>query len=63
MSKFWVDFSGYACVEAENTEDAEQKMWSAIHNAFDSKEIFDDVWDIDGIEERPDDIFSNAMIE
>lgn len=29
-------------------------MWEAIHNAFDGHAVFDDVWDIDGIEERAD---------
>lgn len=54
MKKFWVDFSGYACVEAENAEQADAIMWAAIHNAFNGREVFDDVWDIDGIEERVD---------
>lgn len=54
MKKYWIDFSGYACVEAENEEEAERKMWKAIHNAFDGKEMFDVVCNIDGIEERND---------
>lgn len=52
--KYWVDFSGYACIEADSPEQAEEKMWEAIHNAFDGCTVFDDVWDIDGIEERVD---------
>lgn len=52
--KYWVDFSGYACIEADSPEQAEEKMWEAIHNAFDERTVFDDVWDIDGIEERVD---------
>lgn len=50
--QYWVDFSGYACVEAENADEADAIMWAAIHQAFDGKTVFDDVWDIDGIEER-----------
>ena len=44
--KYWVDFSGYACIEADSHEQAEEKMWEAIHNAFDGRTVFDDVWDI-----------------
>lgn len=52
--QFWVDFSGYACVEAETKEEADEKMRNVIHKAFDGREVFDDVWDIDEIEERVD---------
>ena len=47
---YWVDFSGYACIEADSPEQAEEKMWEAIHNAFDGRTVFD----IDCIEERVD---------
>lgn len=60
--KYWVDFSGYCCVDAENEDEVEKKMWAAIDQAFDGKIIYDDVWDIDGIEEDTDgDLF--AVIE
>lgn len=51
--KYWIDFSGYVCVEAESAEDAERKFWQGF--VADVSEPFsDDVWDIDGIEERTD---------
>lgn len=51
--KFWIDFSGYLCVDAENEGDAEKKFWNLIHSRMDLTYPFsDDVWDIDGIEER-----------
>ena len=53
MKKYWVDFSGYLCVEAENEEEVERLFWEKF--VKDVKEPFsDDVWDIDGIEERPE---------
>lgn len=53
MKKFWIDFSGYLCVEAENEAEAEEKFWELIHNRMDLTSPFsDDVWDIDTIEER-----------
>lgn len=51
--KYWIDFSGYVCVEAESAEDAESKFWQKF--VPDASEPFsDDVWNIDGIEERVD---------
>jgi len=53
VKKYWVDFSGYLCVEAENEEEVERLFWEKF--VKDVKEPFsDDVWDIDGIEERPE---------
>jgi hypothetical protein len=54
MKKFYIDFSGYCTIKAENEEKAEQEMWEAIQKAFDGEIVYDDVWDIDGIEERRD---------
>ena len=49
--KFWIDFSGYVCVDAESKQDAEQKMWDAINRTLAFPTCFyDDVWDIDSIE-------------
>lgn len=51
--KFWIDFSGYVCVDAESKEDAEQKMWDAINRTLAFPTCFDDdVWKIDNIEEK-----------
>lgn len=54
MKEFWIDFSGYLKVEAENADEAERKFWHAVNtkcpfltwNGFS-----DDVWDLDAIEE------------
>ena len=51
MKEFWIDFSGYVKVKANNIDEAERKLWSA-KSPFRGVEGFsDDVWDIDGIEE------------
>ena len=56
MKKYWVDFSGYLCVNAENEDEAERKFWRFINEGIDLShgDLFDDVWDIDLIEERTD---------
>lgn len=49
--KFWIDFSGYVCVEAKSAEEAERLFWERF--VKDVAEPFsDDVWDIDGVEEK-----------
>lgn len=55
--KFWIDFSGYLCVKAESDGDAEKKFWHWVHECIDFSytDFSDDVWDIEGIEERVDD--------
>ena len=61
MKKFYIDFSGYVVVEAENADEAERKFWNAIHRhcPFDSCQDFrDDVWDLDATEEATDDIYN-----
>lgn len=53
--KYWVDFSGYVCVEAENEGDAERKSWNEFRGSVSISEPFSDyVWEIEGIEERTD---------
>lgn len=53
MKEFWIDFSGYVVVAAESAEEAEKKMWDAIHHTLTFPTAFsDDVWDIDGIKEK-----------
>lgn len=49
MKKFWIDFSGYCSIEAETREEAEEKFWQGLQTP--SKDAFDDVYDIEGIEE------------
>lgn len=50
MKEFYVDFSGYVKVRAENEEDAKRKFWKHFVNNC-SEPFSNDVWDIDGIEE------------
>lgn len=50
MKEFYIDFSGYVKVRAENDGDAERKFWRNFVNNC-SEPFSDDVWDIDGIEE------------
>ena len=61
MKKFWIDFSGYVVVEAENADEAERKFWHAIHTKcpFLAGDGFsDDVWNLDATEEVSDDIYN-----
>ncbi len=50
--KWYIDFSGYCMIEAETAEEAERKFWEGLQSP--SKEAFDDVWDIDGVEPAED---------
>ena len=51
MKEYWIDFSGYVKVEAENADEAERKFWNA-NSPFHVREGFsDDVWEIEAIEE------------
>lgn len=61
MKEFWIDFSGYLKVEAENADEAERKFWHAINTKcpFLARDGFsDDVWDLDATEEVSDDIYN-----
>ena len=54
MKKFWIDFSGYVTVEAENADEAERKFWHAINTQCGfcgRSEFSDEVWDIDATTE------------
>lgn len=50
MKEFYIDFTGYCCIRAENEEEAEAKFWEGLQTP--SKDAFDDVYDIEGISER-----------
>lgn len=50
MKEFYIDFTGYCCIEAENEEEAEAKFWEGLQ--IPSKYAFDDVYDIEAISER-----------
>lgn len=47
--KWFIDFSGYCSIEAETKEEAKQKFWDGLQKP--TAEAFDDVYDIDYIEE------------
>lgn len=52
MKEYWVDFSGYLRVKADNEGDAEEKFWHLVSDFNMNKENFaNDVWQIDCIEE------------
>lgn len=53
MKEYWLDFSGYMKVRAENETEAEQKFWDFINNyiQLSHTDFSDDVWDLDSIEE------------
>ena len=48
--EFYIDFSGYCTIKAKNKEEAENKFWRGLQKP--SKECYDDVYDIEGIEEK-----------
>ena len=54
MKEFWVNFSGYCKVKAENESEAEVKFWEWYNQIQDCADTSDDVVDIDGIEEAFD---------
>lgn len=60
MKEYWIDFSGYVKVEAENADEAERKFWGTINtnNPFLRCGFSEDVWDLDATEEVSDDIYN-----
>lgn len=40
--KFWIDFEGYCCIEAENKEKAIQEFW----NNYSNENLIDECLDI-----------------
>ena len=53
MKEFYIDFSGYCLVKAEDMEQAEETFWKTINglDAF-QHNPYNDVWEIDLITER-----------
>ena len=49
--KYYVDFSGYCIIEAENEDEAERLFWTGLRPPCEAGD--DDVYDIDCIEEVP----------
>ena len=61
MKEYWIDFSGYLKVEAENADEAERKFWNAVNTKcpFSARDGFsDDVLDLDSTEEVSDDLYN-----
>lgn len=56
--KWYIDFSGYCEIEASTREEAEKKFWEGLRSP--SSEAYNDVYDIDGIEEKGPDRFEAA---
>lgn len=48
--EFYIDFSGYCLIKAKSAKEAEEKFWKGLQ--VPSKETYDDVYDIDSIEEK-----------
>jgi hypothetical protein len=62
MKEYWIDFSGYVTVEAENANEAERKFWDAVHNKcpFLGRNGFsNNVWDIVDVTEEDVSIIDN----
>ena len=58
MKEFWIDFSGYLRVKAENADDAERKMLKLINEKFNLTEDFsNDVWNIEYVEEYEEGVY------
>lgn len=53
MKEYWIDFSGYMKIKAENENEVQKKFWDFVNVNCDLSytDCSDDVWDIDGIEE------------
>lgn len=51
MKTWYVDFSGYCEIEAENEFEAEEKFWNFINS---DKALPQNIYDFDGIEEKKD---------
>lgn len=51
MKEFYVDFSGYLTIKANDATEAENKFWQFVNELDFSGDISNDVWDIDYVEE------------
>ena len=49
MKEYYIDFSGYCKIKANSKEEAEKIFWDNLQ--VPSKETYDDVYDIECIEE------------
>lgn len=50
MKEFYIDFSGYCVIAASNEDEAIKKFWAGLQPP--SKDAYDDVYDIEGVEEE-----------
>ena len=54
--EFYIDFSGYLTIEAADEDEAERKFWQFVDSFAHRTDIYNDVWDIEGITLRKDNI-------
>lgn len=57
VKRFYVDFSGYCEIEAETKADAERIFWEKLPSVGEN-----DVWEIEGIEEK-EDTLEKSMVQ
>ena len=53
--EFYIDFSGWCVIKATSKEEAERIFWAGLQTP--SKEAYDDVYDIELIEEKIDGVY------
>ena len=51
MKEFYIDFSGYLTIKANDVTEAENKFWQFVNGLDFSGDMSNDVWDIDNVEE------------
>lgn len=51
MKEYWIDFSGYLKVEAENADEAERKFCTTKSPFRGNSDFSNDVWEIESIKE------------
>lgn len=51
MKKYWVDFSGWGSVKAENEEEAKDKFWQWVSSLSDEFGFIVAEVDLEGVEE------------
>lgn len=51
MKEFYIDFSGYLTIKANDATEAEYKFWQFVNGIDFSGDMSNDVWDIDNVEE------------
>ncbi len=53
MSKFWIDFQGYCCVDANSKEEAEEIFWDNMDSITPSdNHLYDITYQVDTVEKE-----------